>query len=88
MLKTTALVAVIGADDLFTEASNYGSKNFTTFEMLLVASFWYLVMTSVLSVIQSRLERRFARGTGPGTATRTGGITRLFFLRNAQGGAA
>jgi polar amino acid transport system permease protein len=88
MLKTTALVAVIGADDLFTQASNYGSKNFTTFEMLLVASFWYLVMTSVLSVLQSRLERRFARGTGPGTATRTGGITRLFFLRNAQGGAA
>ena len=88
MLKTTSLVAVIGASDLFTEASNYGSKNFTTFEMLLVACFWYLVMTSVLSVVQSRLERRFARGTHAGTATRTGGITRLFFLRNAQGGAA
>jgi polar amino acid transport system permease protein len=88
MLKTTALVAVIGAHELFTEASNYGSKNFTTFEMLLVASFWYLVMTSVLSVVQSRLERRFARGTHAGTATRTGGITRLFFLRNAQGGVA
>jgi polar amino acid transport system permease protein len=88
MLKTTALVAVIGAHELYTEASNYGSKNFTTFEMLLVASFWYLVMTSVLSVVQSRLERRFARGTHAGTATRTGGITRLFFLRNAQGGVA
>lgn len=88
MLKTTALVAVIGANELFTQASNYGSKNFTTFEMLLVASFWYLVMTSVLSVIQSRLERRFARGTHAGVTTRTGGITRLFFLRNAEGGAA
>jgi polar amino acid transport system permease protein len=88
MLKTTALVAVIGANELFTEASNYGSKNFTTFEMLLVASFWYLVMTSVLSVLQSRLERRFARGTGPGTPTKGGFATRMFFLRSSEGGAA
>jgi len=63
MLKTTSLVAVIGANDLFTEAQLYGSKNFTTFEMLLVASFWYLVLTSVLTFVQARLEQRFARGT-------------------------
>lgn len=88
MLKTTALVAVIGADDLFTQASNYGNKNFTTFEMLLVACFWYLVMTSVLSVVQSRLERRFARGTGPGTPTKGGFAFRMFSLRSSEGGAA
>lgn len=87
MLKTTALVSVIGASELFTETSYFGAKNFTTFEMLLVSCFWYLVMTSVLTVVQSRLEKRFGRGTTPG-ATNTGGITRLFFLRNAEGGAA
>ncbi len=63
MLKTTSLVAVIGANDLFTEAQLYGSKNFTTFEMLLVASFWYLVLTTALTFGQARLEQRFARGT-------------------------
>jgi polar amino acid transport system permease protein len=66
MLKTTSLVAVIGANDLFTEAQLYGSKNFTTFEMLLVASFWYLVLTTVLTFGQGRLEQRFARGTHQG----------------------
>jgi len=66
MLKTTSLVAVIGANDLFTEAQLYGSKNFTTFEMLLVASFWYLVLTTVLTLVQARLEHRFARGTHHG----------------------
>ncbi|GGO88544.1 polar amino acid ABC transporter permease [Nocardioides phosphati] len=87
MLKTTALVYAIGAADLFTEAYNFGSKNFTLFEMYLVASFWYLVMTTVLSTLQSRLEKKYAKGSHAVT-TRTGGITRLFFLRNAQGGVA
>lgn len=77
MLKTTSLVVVVGAKELFTEATYFGAANFTTFEMLLVASFWYLVMTSVLSVLQSRLERRFARGTGPGTPQRPGVVRRL-----------
>jgi len=77
MLKTTALVAVIGAKDLFTEAQYFGQNNFTTFEMLLVASFWYLVLTSALAVLQSRLERRFARGVGPGSAPRDGVARRL-----------
>ncbi|MDO7868221.1 amino acid ABC transporter permease [Nocardioides jiangxiensis] len=85
MLKTTALVYAIGAQDLFTEAYNFGSKNFTLFEMYLVASFWYLVMTTVLTTLQSRLEKKYAKGSHAVT-TRTGGITRLFFLRNAEGG--
>ncbi|WP_211754586.1 amino acid ABC transporter permease [Nocardioides gansuensis] len=77
MLKTTSLVAVIGAQDLFTEAQLYGSKNFTTFEMLLVASFWYLVLTTVLTFAQSRLEQRFARGTSQGAPAGPGFAARL-----------
>lgn len=71
MLKTTSLVAVIGAQDLFTRAQSIGSKDFTTFEMLLVASFWYLVLTSLFTYGQSHLERRFARGTTRATASGT-----------------
>jgi polar amino acid transport system permease protein len=77
MLKTTSLVAVIGAKDLFTEATLFGSKNFTTFEMLLVACFWYLVLTTVLTFAQSRLEQRFARGTTHGSASGPGFLGRL-----------
>ena len=62
MLKTTSLVAVIGASELFTAAQTIGARNFTTFQMLIVASIWYLVMTTVLTYIQAHVERRFARG--------------------------
>jgi polar amino acid transport system permease protein len=62
MLKTTSLVAVIGASELFTSAQTIGARNFTTFQMLIVASIWYLVMTTVLTYIQMHVERRFARG--------------------------
>jgi polar amino acid transport system permease protein len=62
MLKTTSLVAVIGASELFTSAQTIGARNFTTFQMLIVASIWYLVMTTVLTYIQAHVERRFARG--------------------------
>jgi polar amino acid transport system permease protein len=68
MIKTTSLVAVIGASDLFTRAQAIGSRDFTTFELLLVASFWYLVLTSVSTYGQSHIERRFARGTTRGSA--------------------
>jgi polar amino acid transport system permease protein len=63
MLKTTSLVLVVGAGDLLSRTSAIGARNFTTIEMLLVASFWYVVLTSVSSYGQYHLERRFARGT-------------------------
>ena len=63
MLKTTSLVLVVGAGDLLTRTSAIAAKNFATIELLLVASFWYLVLTSVASYGQSHLERRFARGS-------------------------
>jgi polar amino acid transport system permease protein len=63
MLKTTSLVLVVGAGDLLTKTSAIAAKNFTTMEMLFVASFWYLVLTSAFSYGQSHLERRFARGS-------------------------
>ena len=42
-------------------------------EMLLVASVWYLLLTSVASVLQALMERRFdmdAPGRGEGWAAR------------------
>jgi polar amino acid transport system permease protein len=63
MLKTTSLVLVVGAGDLLSRTSAIGAREFTTIELLLVASFWYVVLTSVASYGQYHLERRFARGT-------------------------
>ncbi|MFD1211948.1 amino acid ABC transporter permease [Arthrobacter sp. GCM10027362] len=62
MLKTTALVSVISVPELLYSAQIIYARNFETIPLLIVASLWYLLITSVLSVGQYYLERRFARG--------------------------
>jgi polar amino acid transport system permease protein len=63
MLKTTSLVSVVAAQDLLTRAQNIYAKNFLIIELLIVASIWYLVMTTVASSLQYMIERRLGRST-------------------------
>jgi polar amino acid transport system permease protein len=64
MLKTTSLVYVIALTppDLLLAASNIYAVNFKPIQLLIVASIWYLAMTSVLYVGQYFIERRYGRG--------------------------
>ncbi|MCU1454352.1 MAG: atrB [Acidimicrobiales bacterium] len=62
MLKTTSLASVIAFPELLYTAQIIYSRTYETIPLLLTASIWYLFMTSVLSVGQYYLERRFARG--------------------------
>jgi polar amino acid transport system permease protein len=61
MLKTTSLVSVVAAQDLLTRAQNIYARNFLVIELLMVASIWYLALTTVASVGQSAIERRLGR---------------------------
>jgi polar amino acid transport system permease protein len=61
MLKLTSLVLVIGLADLLTTAQLIYGRNFEQIALLIVASFWYLVLTTILTFGQSRLERRLGR---------------------------
>lgn len=61
MLKTTSLVSVIAMQDLLYSAQLIYTNNFQTIPLLIVASLWYLVLTTVLSVLQHYLEKYFAR---------------------------
>ena len=63
MLKNTSLLSVIAVMELYTQAQVISSSNLKQVELLLVVSAWYLCMTSVLSVPQYYLERRFGRGS-------------------------
>jgi polar amino acid transport system permease protein len=64
MLKTTSLVAVIPlTTELFAQASAIGTRIFQLFPMAVMASLWYLAMTSVLMVGQYYIERHYARGS-------------------------
>ena len=65
MLKTTSLVtAVPFAGELFGVTSDIANQLYTPIPLLLVASVWYLAITSVFMVGQYFLEKRFARGIG------------------------
>ncbi|GAB2478521.1 amino acid ABC transporter permease [Jatrophihabitans fulvus] len=63
MLKTTSLVGVVGLLELTGEAQQlYSNATFLQIPLLVVASIWYLIMTSILSVGQYFLEKRYGRG--------------------------
>jgi len=62
MLKNSSLVAFIALHDLLYSVTLIYAQNFQQIPLLIVASIWYLAMTSVLTVGQFFLERRFGRG--------------------------
>jgi polar amino acid transport system permease protein len=63
MLKLSSLVSVIAYTELLYSAQLIYSRTYQTIPLLIVASIWYLAITSVLSVGQYYLERRFGRGS-------------------------
>ncbi len=65
MLKTTSLASVVAVGDLFTQVQLIYGGNYQFIPLLVVASIWYLVLTSLLSIVQYFIERRYSRGTVP-----------------------
>ncbi len=62
MLKMTSLVSVIAVPELLFASQTIYTRTFQTIPLLLVAVGWYLIVVSVLNVVQYYVERRFARG--------------------------
>ena len=59
MVKNTSLVSVIALAELLYTAQLIYSRTYETIPLLIVASLWYLIIVSVLSVGQNFLERKF-----------------------------
>jgi polar amino acid transport system permease protein len=62
MVKTTSLASVIQYPEVLHNAENIYYANSRVIELLIVAGIWYLAVVSVLTPLQTLLERRFARG--------------------------
>jgi polar amino acid transport system permease protein len=64
MLKTTSLVSVIALPqpELLYASQLIYSVNYRTIQLLIVASIWYLLVTTILTIGQYYLERHFGRG--------------------------
>lgn len=63
LAKGTAVVYVISMPELFYTVQIIYNRNQEVIPLLMVATVWYLVITTVLSVLQYYVERYFARGT-------------------------
>ncbi|WP_354642289.1 amino acid ABC transporter permease [Kitasatospora camelliae] len=62
MLKTSSLAYVVTYPELLTKAKDVYTSNLAVMELLFVACFWYLVLTTVFSIGQYYLERYYAKG--------------------------
>lgn len=64
LLKSSSLLFYVSLLDLFGVVQNLGSTYPTdVIPLLVVATIWYLVFTSVISIIQYYIERFYARGS-------------------------
>lgn len=61
MLKDSSLVSVIGVWELMFLARTLGQKSFQHMEMLISAAMLYWIVSIGLELIQSRIERHYAR---------------------------
>jgi polar amino acid transport system permease protein len=62
MLKMTSLVSVLAVPDLLYSAQIIYNRTLQPIPLLIVASIWYLVVTTLLTIGQFYVERHFARG--------------------------
>jgi polar amino acid transport system permease protein len=58
MLKNSSLASVVAYSELLYTARGVYARNYQYLELLLVAGFWYLVFTTVWTVIQDEIETR------------------------------
>jgi polar amino acid transport system permease protein len=63
MTKDSALVAATGfVHELMWRATRVGRANFRNMEALIMAAFFYWIMTLLLTAVQSRIEARLGKG--------------------------
>ncbi|QMU69478.1 amino acid ABC transporter permease [Streptacidiphilus sp. P02-A3a] len=63
MLKATSIVSVIAVQDLLYSSQLIYNQNFLIIPLLLVATLWYIALTTLLSIGQYFIERYYARGS-------------------------
>lgn len=62
LLKGTSLVSVIAMGDLLNAVQTIYNRTYDVVPMLIVAVIWYLIIVTLLTLVQRRVEAHFARG--------------------------
>jgi polar amino acid transport system permease protein len=89
MLKYTSLASVISVTELLASAELIYTRTFETIPLLVVASLWYVALTTLLTAGQRVLERRVGRSladapAGPVLPFRLAVVNNLFASRGAR----
>src|SRR5437588_5412490 len=77
MLKSTALVATIGANEIFNDATIHYAASFKA-EFFAGVAVWYIALTTLWTLIQTQIERRLARSEREEMAGEGSWFTRTF----------
>jgi polar amino acid transport system permease protein len=88
MLKTTSLASIVGLFELTYTAQVYGSQDFIIFQLLLVATVYYLLLTTLWGYVQGWIENRMDpdRSTRNELLKQKGLAERLFGFGSARVG--
>ncbi|POX62563.1 amino acid ABC transporter permease [Streptomyces sp. Ru62] len=62
-LKGTSIVSVIAVNDLLFSAQLIYHRTYQVIPLLMVATLWYAVVTTLLGIAQTFVEKHYARGT-------------------------
>ncbi|MFJ7996353.1 amino acid ABC transporter permease [Streptomyces sp. NPDC096310] len=62
LFKGTSIVSVMAIGELFYQVQVIYGRNGRVVPLLMVATVWYILLTTLLSVVQYYVERHFARG--------------------------
>ncbi|GAA2214529.1 amino acid ABC transporter permease [Nonomuraea monospora] len=62
LVKGTSVVYIMALPELFYQVQVIYNRNGRVMALLLVAAIWYLVLTTVLSVVQHYVERHYGKG--------------------------
>jgi polar amino acid transport system permease protein len=82
MIKGTSLLAVLGIRELFGTIQQINAATFRTFELFVIAAIWYLLLTTIMGIVQKRLEAHYGRYDLPASD----GKTKPFGLRTLFSG--
>ncbi|MFD5123816.1 amino acid ABC transporter permease [Streptomyces sp. NPDC058385] len=63
LFKGTSIVSVMAIGELFYQVQVIYGRNGRVVPLLMVATVWYVLLTSALSVLQHYVERHFSKGT-------------------------
>jgi polar amino acid transport system permease protein len=69
MVKLTSLASVIQYSEVLRSVEDVYYANSRVIELLIVATVWYLIVVTVLSIVQFYIERYFSKGWGRRTPT-------------------